>query len=108
MHVDIFCHHTSLTDALRDAVNQKLSKLDHHTDEPLNVHVVLTVEKNRQVAEATVNRNGTSFHSKAEAGSMYEAIDSLVDKLDRAMRKDKTKRLQRVRGPVPSLKQAAI
>ena len=38
MRVDISCQHTSLTDGLREAVNQKLSKLDHHTDKPLTAH----------------------------------------------------------------------
>lgn len=108
MHVDISGHHTSLTDGLREAVSQKFAKLDHHTDRPLTAHVVLTVEKHRHVAEATLTVNGKPFHATGQAEGMYEAIDDLVSKLDRSMRKDKTKRLQRVRGPVPSLKQVTL
>ena len=106
MRVDISCQHTSLTDGLREAVKQKLSKLDHHTDKPLTAHVVLTVEKNRHVAEAPLALNGTPLHAKAEADSMYAAIDGLAGKLDRAMRKHKTRHVKTFRGPVPSLKQA--
>lgn len=108
MHIDISCHHTSLTDGLRDAVTQKFSKLDQHTDRPLAAHVVLTVEKQSHVAEATLTVNGTPFHAKSKSKDMYAGLDQLVSRLDRAMRKAKTKRLQGVRGPVASLKQSSF
>lgn len=107
MHVDIACHHTTLTEPLRASVEQKLAKLAHHTDQPISAHVVLTVTKHEHVAEATLSVNGAPFHARDQAQGMYEAIDGLVGKLDRALRKAKTRRLQRTRGPVPSLKQAS-
>ena len=109
MHVDIACQHTSLTESLKEAVQEKFSKLDDHTNKAVSAHVVLTVEKDRHVAEATVTVQGKPLHAKASArgvNGMYQALDRLVSRLDRAMRKEKTRALQRTRGPVPSLKHA--
>ena len=109
MHVDIACQHTTLTDPLRQAVLEKFAKLDDHTDKAVAAHVVLRVEKDRHVAEATLTVQGKPLHAEASArgaNGMYQAIDKLVARLDRAMRKAKTKKLQRTRGPVPSLRHA--
>lgn len=107
MHVDVSGHHTTLTPALRSAIEQKFSKLDQHTSAPTKASVVLTVEKNQHVAEATLLVNGTPHHAKASAENMYAAIDKLEARLSRSMRKKKTDRLQGQRGAVPSLKHLA-
>ena len=104
MHVDIACHHTTLTDGLREAVHQKLDKLSHHTDQRLSARVVLTVEKNQQIAEATVLINGKPEHARATAENLYAALDKLVSRLDRALRKNKTRTLQRTRGTHETLR----
>ena len=56
-----------------------------------NVHVVLSVEKLRQKAEATVQITGNTLHAECENEDMYAAIDSMVDKLDRQVKKHKEK-----------------
>ncbi len=91
MQINLAGHHVEITDALREYVNTKFSKLERHFDHINNVHVVLTVEKLNQIAEATVHLNGTEVHAKAQNGDMYASIDSLVDKLDRQILKYKGK-----------------
>ena len=56
-----------------------------------NVHVVLKVEKLRQIAEATLHVNQGEIHASADEESIYAAIDSLVDKLVRQLNKHKEK-----------------
>ncbi len=107
MHVDVSGHHTTLTPALRTAIEQKLSKLDQHTNEPTKAEVVITVEKNHHLIEATLLVNGTPHHAQAKAPNMYAALDRLESRLSRSMRKEKTKRMQRQRGHVKSLKHYA-
>jgi putative sigma-54 modulation protein len=51
----------------------------------------LTVEKNRQKAEATVHVSGADLHAASESEDMYAAIDNLADKLDRQVIKHKEK-----------------
>ncbi|HEX23110.1 MAG TPA: ribosome-associated translation inhibitor RaiA [Chromatiales bacterium] len=91
MQIDVTGQHLDVTPALRDYITGKLERLERHFDKVTNVHAVLSVEKLRQKAEATINVNGTSLHANAEDGDMYAAIDALVDKLDRQIKKHKEK-----------------
>lgn len=92
MQIDITGHHIEVTDSLRDYVNGKFEKLERHFDHVTDVHVILTVEKLRQQAEATMNISGGKLFADAEDGNMYAAIDALVSKLDRQVKKHKEKR----------------
>ena len=56
-----------------------------------NVHVVLSVDKLQQRAEATVHTSGAELFADAVADDMYAAIDALSDKLDRQVIKHKAK-----------------
>ena len=91
MHITITGHHLDITDSLRDYVNTKLERLERHFDQVTNIDVILSVEKLRQMAEATVPVNGSKIFANAEDQDMYTAIDALVDKLDRQIIKRKEK-----------------
>ncbi len=91
MQLNLTGHHVDLTDALRAYVEEKLGKLERYYDKVGNVHVVLGVEKNRQMAEATMHVNGADLFANAEDENMYAAIDALSDKLHRQLKKHKEK-----------------
>ena len=91
MQINLSGHHVEITEALRENVNTKMAKLSRHFDHINNVHVVLTVEKLNQIAEASIHVSGTDIHAKAENADMYASIDNLVDKLDRQILKYKGK-----------------
>lgn len=91
MQLNVTGHHVDITPALKDYVSSKLERLERHFDHVTNVHVILTVEKLRQKAEATINITGNQLFANAEDEDMYAAIDSLVDKLDRQIRRHKDK-----------------
>ena len=91
MQINLSGHHVYVTPALRDYVNNKLKRLEKHFDHVTNAHVVLTVEKPGQKAEATVHVSGGSLYADAVDGDMYAAIDALVDKLDRQIKRHKEK-----------------
>lgn len=91
MQLNLTGHHVDITDALRDYVTTKLSRLERHFDQVTNVHVILSVEKLRQKAEATINITGNQLFANDEQDDMYAAIDGLIDKLDRQIRKHKEK-----------------
>ena len=91
MQISITGHHVDITAALHSYVNSKFERLARHFDQVTNVHVVLSVEKVRQKAEATLHVNGADLHAQSVEEDMYAAIDSLVDKLDRQVKKQKEK-----------------
>jgi len=91
MQINLTGHHIDITPALRSYVQSKFEKLERHFDNMTNVHVILTVEKERQIAEATVHVNRGNLFADAEHDDMYAAIDGLIDKLDRQVKKHKEK-----------------
>ncbi len=91
MQVNVSGHHLEITDSLRGYVESKIERLERHFDLVSDVHCILTVEKLRHKAEAKVNVNGGTIFAETTEEDMYAAIDSLVDKLDRQVRKHKEK-----------------
>ncbi|SIT66972.1 putative sigma-54 modulation protein [Ectothiorhodosinus mongolicus] len=91
MQINVTGHHVELTDALRNIINEKFERLERHFDNVIDVHVVLTVEKLQQKAEATILVSGNRIHAEASNTDMYAAIDAMIDKLDRQVVKHKEK-----------------
>lgn len=91
MQLNISGHHLDVTDALKGYVTDKISKLERHYDHITNVHVVLSVEKLQQKAEATMHISGGELFADANCDDLYAAIDQLSDKLDRQLIKHKEK-----------------
>lgn len=91
MQVSLSGHHVEITDSMRAYVNEKIARLERHFDQALDIHVVLTVEKMRHRAEATLHVSGGNLHADDVQEDMYAAIDGLVDKLDRQGKKHKEK-----------------
>lgn len=91
MQINLTGQHLELTDPLRTYVEEKFQRLERHFDNVIDVHVVLSVEKLRQKAEASLLLGGNQLHAEAETEDMYAAIDGLVDKLDRQVVKHKEK-----------------
>ena len=91
MQVSITGHHLDVTEALKAHVEDKISKLKRHFDNVTDVHVILTVEKLVQKAEATVQISGAKLFAEDHQEDMYTAIDHMVDKLDRQVIKHKEK-----------------
>ncbi len=94
MQINLSGHHIEVSPALRDYVNSKLQRLERHIDNVTNAHVVLSIDKLQQKAEATLHISGASVFADAVHEDMYAAIDALADKLDRQIKRHKEKRTQ--------------
>ncbi len=97
MQLSVTGHHIELTDALRQYVEEKIKRIERHFDHVTNVHVILSVERHQQKAEATVHVSGADVFADAVEDDMYAAIDALADKLDRQIIKHKEKVQKRAR-----------
>jgi putative sigma-54 modulation protein len=91
MQVSITGHHVDVTEAMKQHVEEKVGKLKRHFDNVVDVHVILTVEKLEQKAEATVQISGAKLFAEDTQEDMYVAIDHMIDKLDRQVIKHKEK-----------------
>ncbi len=83
--------HIEVTDALRNYVWEKLSRIERITDQIIDVHVVLDAQKLEKTC--SILMNFIRFQIKVQAGkdNMYEAIDKAVDRVTRLIRRYKSK-----------------
>ena len=95
MQINLTGHPVEITDSLRDYVHSKFTRLERHFDNITIVHVVLTLEKLQQIAEAKINLSGGEIFATCQQDDMYAAIDGLFDKLDRQVIKHKEKLKQK-------------
>jgi putative sigma-54 modulation protein len=91
MQLNLTGHHVTITPALKDYINNKLVRIERHFDNLTDIHCILSVEKLRHKAEAKINVSGGTIFADSVAEDMYAAIDSLMDKLDRQIKKHKEK-----------------
>lgn len=92
MQLNITGHHVDLTDSLRNYVNEKFERIERHFDKVTNTHVILTIENTKDhKAEATIHVAGLDIYADNVENDMYVAIDGLIDKLDRQVKKHKEK-----------------
>lgn len=88
MQITTTGRHFEITDALRQHIETKISKLDRLLEGITEVHVVLSVEKHRHAAEITLlQANGSSLRSIEETHDMYESVDATIDKIEKQARK---------------------
>ena len=91
MQLSVTGHHVEVTASMKGYVEKKLDRIVRHSDHVIDVHCILTVEKLRHKAEATVKLTGGKVYADAVHDDMYAAIDALADKLDRGVKKHKDK-----------------
>lgn len=100
------------TPSLIDYAEKKLGKLDKHFDQNTDVQVVLSTIREDHIVEVTVNLNGMILRGEEATGDMYASIDQVVDKLERQVKKYKTRihKQKRQKGGVRNMneKQAAL
>jgi len=76
---------------LKEYVDKKLARVERYIDKPVNASVVLAVEKFRNVAEINLTAKGITLQGREEAKEMTLAIDAVIDKVERQLKKYKQK-----------------
>lgn len=72
-------------------VEERMQKIKKYVDRAVEAHVVLSVEKFRNVAEINLAANGLNIYAKEEEKDMHLAIDNAIVKIERQLRKHKEK-----------------
>lgn len=94
MRVTVIGKNIDVTPALREIVERKISKLDRYFNPNVEARATLTVQKNSQIFEVTIPFNGVILRCEESTDDMYKSIDLVQAKLERQIRKQRTK-LQR-------------
>ena len=80
-----------VTPGLRAAVEEKIGKLDKYFNPDTEVHVTLSVEKERQKIEVTIPVKGSIIRSEQVSNDMYVSIDLVEEVIERQLKKYRTK-----------------
>ncbi len=86
------------SDHLKAYVGDKLNRFDKYLYNPAEANVVLSVEKFRHMAEINITGDRLNIIGKEETGDMYSAIDMVLDKLEKQIKKNKQKNRERRTG----------
>ncbi len=86
-----------VTPALHDYVEKRLGKVTRYFDKVDDIKVLLSVVKGDHVVEVTVLVQGILLRGEESTSDMYTSIDLVVEKLERQIRKHKTKLMRRLR-----------
>jgi len=107
MKIIISGKNMEITSALKNIVEKKLQKLDRYFNPDLIMHATLSVTKNRHIIEVTIPFGGAFLRGEEATDDMYASVDAVVDKIERQIRKQKTK-LERRNFGGDSLRYAVI
>lgn len=91
MKLIIVGRNIEVTPGLRSAVEEKIGKLDKYFNPETEVHVALSVEKDRQKIEVTIPVKGSIIRSEQVSNDMYVSIDLVEEIIERQLKKYKNK-----------------
>ncbi|MEK6678222.1 MAG: ribosome-associated translation inhibitor RaiA [Nitrospirota bacterium] len=95
MQVIVNGRHIDVTDALRNYAESKVKKIEKYLPDTTEAVVTLSVQKYRHNAEILIKVNGLLIQAEDETGEMYSAIDKVMDKIERQVKRYKEKLLNR-------------
>jgi len=100
MQIGVTFRHMETDKGAKDYVKEKVQRLQKYIMNPGEVHVVLSAEKFRHIAEITIIGNGVTLNSQGRNSDLYAAIDQMVEKAERQIR-ERRGRARRKRSNLP-------
>ncbi|NME82667.1 ribosome-associated translation inhibitor RaiA [Clostridium sp. SM-530-WT-3G] len=100
MKVTVVAKNIELTNALKEIVEKKIRKLEKYFEGDINARATLSVQKSRHTIEVTIPFNGVILRGEESTDDMYKSLDLVIDKLERQIRKQKTRLSRRNGGSV--------
>ena len=88
-----------ITEAIKDYITKKLQRIDRYFENPENINamVVARIRGREQIIEVTVPTKSFTIRSEESNEDLYAAIDLVIDKIERQIRKNKTKIMAKLR-----------
>ena len=83
--------HIEPAESLKAYAEEKVLKIKKYLDFPVEAHIVLEVEKFRHIAGVTLSLNGTIINGVEETADMYSAIDNVMDKIEKQVKRHRSK-----------------
>jgi len=104
MQLTVTFRHMEPSEKLKEYSHDKLARLEKYLDAVIDAEVVLTVEKFRHRAEVLIVSDGLKIKAEEETEDMYAAIDMVVDKLEKQVKRHREKLKAHKGGAGPAAK----
>jgi putative sigma-54 modulation protein len=92
LHIDVTARHGHVSDGMREYAVKKAEKLTRFHDRLTRIQIITDDPKGEREVEMIVHVDaGGTMVAKERAGAFHEAVDLLVEKLERQLKKDKEK-----------------
>ena len=91
MQVMVTFRHVEPTEGLRHYAEEKVQRVHKFLRRPIEAHVILSVEKQRHIAEVQVTANHLNITATEQTGDLYSAIDLAMGKVERQVKKQVAK-----------------
>ena len=91
MQISVTFRNVDPSEHLKQYAENRLVRFKKYLDEPVEIHLVLSIQKFRHMADVTVTAEGVKIKAQEETGDLYSAIDLIVDKLEKQIKRHKEK-----------------
>ncbi|MBQ1823049.1 MAG: ribosome-associated translation inhibitor RaiA [Lachnospiraceae bacterium] len=108
MRLKITGRNIELTEGLKAAVEERLSRLDKYFNDDTIANVTMSVEKERQKIEVTIPINGGVIRSEQVSSDMYVSIDLVEETIERQLKKHRQKLITKQQAADSDFKQAFL
>jgi putative sigma-54 modulation protein len=102
MQIAVTFRHMETDEGVKGYVREKVQRLQKYIESLREIHVVLSVEKFRHIAEITIVGNGMTLNSQGRNSDLYAAIDQMVEKMERQIRERREKGRRKRSNAMPS------
>jgi putative sigma-54 modulation protein len=92
MQISMSFRHMEPTDAMKELVEDKVSRVKKYIQGPVEANVVMSVERYLQACDVTIIAGGDTFKGREETDDMYTSVDKVMDKIERQIEKTKGRR----------------
>lgn len=97
MHIELTGRHCQLEEGVKELATKKLEKMVRLLDEPIEVSAVVEVEKHRHRVEIHLHHRHGMLVATEEADATLEALQAAIDKLDKQVRRVRSKHTDKKR-----------
>ena len=98
MNIKITGRNIDITDAIREYIEKRLEKLEKFEGKNTDINVVCSVEREDQIVEIQINIDGDFLRVEERNNDLYASVDLALDRVERQLRKEKEKRVEKNQG----------
>jgi putative sigma-54 modulation protein len=91
MQISVSFRNVDPSDHLKSYAETRMARFKKYMEEPVEIHLVLSIQKFRHTADVTISANGLKIKAQEETGDLYSAIDMVLDKIEKQIKRHREK-----------------